>query len=105
VKYDPFSDSFIVVATAGNSGSRAVYLASLAVTSLHLAQPVALSIQRSGANLIVRWPASATGYSLQSSSSLHAPQWLPAGGVPEREGDSLKVTLPASGTRFFRLVK
>jgi hypothetical protein len=104
IKYDPFSDSFVAVITAGNSGSRVVYLGSVTVTSLHLEQ-VRLTIERSSGNVIIRWPASATGYALQSTSSLTTPNWAPAGGMPMPDGDFLKVTVPISGTQFFRLAK
>ena len=104
IKYDQFSDSFLAVATAGGSGSRVVYLGSVTVTSSHLAA-VTLTIARSDGSVIIRWPASAVGYSLESTPSLTTASWAPTGGAPMPDGDFLKVTLPISGNRFFRLVK
>lgn len=113
--YDPSSDSFIAVFTAPvppsspNPGAYPrTYLASVAVTSSHLAatQPP-LTIERSGNDIIIRWPASATGFVLKSSPSLTTPVWTgPAGGTPQPDGDFLKVTITApTGNSFYRLEK
>jgi hypothetical protein len=104
IKYDPFSHSFVAVATAGGGGSRVVYLGSVTVTSLHLPS-VKLTIERNGANVTIRWPASAVGYNLESTPSLTTPSWTPAGGVPMPDGEFLKATVPISGNGFFRLKK
>ncbi len=105
IKYDRFTDSFFAVATAGGSPARVVYLASVSVTSSHLPPPPRLTIERSGSNVIIRWPASATGYNLQATASLSAPAWSGAGGVPMADGEFLRVTVPISGNQFFRLEK
>jgi len=106
IKYDPFSDSFVVVAAAGGSGSRALYLAAVQVTSSLLPEAPALTIQREGNNVVIRWPASATGYGLQSSASLSAPNWIPSPTAPVVDGNFLKLTAPiGSGSQFFRLIR
>jgi hypothetical protein len=105
IKYDPFSDSFLAVATAGASGARSIYLASVTVTSMHLPPPPRLTIARDGSNVIIRWPVAATGYQLQATPSIAGAGWTAAGGVSTVEGDMVKVTLPMSGNRFFRLEK
>lgn len=107
--YDPNSDSFIAVFTGNNplGGNRTTYLASVTVTSSHLdVEPPVLTIERSGGNVIIRWPATATGYVLKSATSLTSPVWTgPAGGTPVADGDFLKVTIPISENSFFRLEK
>jgi hypothetical protein len=107
VTYDPSSDSFVAVFTANDplGGNRVTYLASVSVTSSHLAAQPALTIERSGNDIVIRWPASATGYTLESSPGLTTPVWTgPAGGTPVPDGQFLKVTIPApTGTAFFRL--
>jgi hypothetical protein len=107
--YDPNSDSFIAAFTSTHPvvGNRVTYLASVSVTSSHLAAQPTLTIARSGNDIVIRWPASATGYVLKSSPSLTSPVWTgPAGGTPQPDGDSLKVTITApTGNSFYRLEK
>jgi hypothetical protein len=62
-----------------------------------------LAIEIVGSNVRVSWPTSATGFSLQSTTSLSPASWGPAGGTLTVEGDQNVVTLPATGTQFFRL--
>jgi hypothetical protein len=60
-----------------------------------------------GANKTVRfaWPSSATGFVLQQTDSLSAPQWTPVTTVAVVEGADNVVTISVSGTRFYRLMK
>lgn len=112
--YDPQSDSFIAVFTSPApvltptpGAFPRTYLASVSVTSSHLAVPPTLTIARSGNDVVIRWPASATGYVLKSTPSLTSPSWTgPAGGTPQPDGDFLKVTITApTGNSFYRLEK
>lgn len=106
IKYDPFSDSFLAVAAAGGSGSRVLYLAAVQVTSSLLPEAPGLTIQREANNVVIRWPASATGYTLQASPSLSAPNWSAVGGAPEADGSFLKQTVAiGTGMQFFRLIR
>ncbi len=53
--------------------------------------------------LQLSWPASATGYVLESSVAL-ADDWFPTTEIPTLEGDRYVVTIPTSGNqRYFRL--
>ncbi|MBI4327119.1 MAG: Ig-like domain-containing protein [Chloroflexi bacterium] len=66
-----------------------------------------LSIDRAGANLVVSWPTTATGFALEETSNL-APgaSWTPVGGTPTVEGNQFKVTLlPGSTAKYYRLRK
>lgn len=105
IKYDPNSDSFLVVYTADNplGGNRTTYLTSVGVTSYHLAPPT-LTIQVSGPNVILRWPTAAAGFTLESKSVINGPTWTAVGTAPVIEGNFYKVTVPASGAaNFYRL--
>lgn len=105
VKYSPISKSFLAVFTS-NPGI--TYLAALQVTSSHLAPvtPPSLTITAQGPNVVLSWPASATGFDVQTSSSLSPVAWQSAGLTPTVDGDVNKVTVPASGAaQFFRLSK
>jgi hypothetical protein len=104
IKYDRFSDSFLAVFTGGNSPSRVTYLAALSVTSSYISvAPPSLTITLSGANAILRWPATAAGYTLKETASLSSPSWGAVGGTPSQVGDQLELTVPVSGNRFYRL--
>jgi hypothetical protein len=62
-----------------------------------------LAIVLQGGNVRVSWSTNATGFSLHSTTSLTPASWGPAGGTLTVEGDQNVVTLPATGTQFFRL--
>ena len=65
-----------------------------------------LSIIKSGDNVIVSWPASATGYTLTSTASLSAPSWSTNTEPQVVAGDQITVTLPVSGApRYLRLAQ
>jgi hypothetical protein len=92
IKYDPSSDSFVAAFTAGSSGSRVVYLASVTVTSAHL--PLGpVTIERSGNNVTIRWPA---GTTLQEATSITG-TFTDVPGPP-----TSPLTIPATGTKFYR---
>ena len=69
----------------GVSGSGTVFRLTLPV-------PPLLAIARSGTNVILSWPAS--GYTLQSTTNLASPQWIPVSGQNT-------VTNPIAGTQMF----
>ncbi|MCO5053429.1 MAG: hypothetical protein M9920_14165 [Verrucomicrobiae bacterium] len=64
-----------------------------------------LTITRVGSDIRIAWPASATGFGLKTSSSLPSVNWTDVAATPTVEGDQNVVTLPATGTQFFRLEK
>ena len=69
-----------------------------------------LKIQQSGANIIVSWPASSTGYKLQQAIALaNAPAWTdvvspPAPPTVVAGADNTVTYSSPSGNRYFRLV-
>jgi uncharacterized repeat protein (TIGR01451 family) len=67
---------------------------------------VQLSVVRSGSNIIISWPASATGYVLESTPSLQSPvTWTQVTTPPPQlVGDQKTVTIGTTNTSlFFRL--
>lgn len=65
-----------------------------------------LSIQISGANAVISWPvADSTGYVLQEGAALTPASWANSGTVVNTNGGQKSVTVPATGTRFYRLIK
>ena len=63
----------------------------------------ALDIQRLGNTLSIVWPLGLTGYVLEASPSLTAPNWQPVSGV---NADCANATVPIGpGMRFFRLIR
>ncbi len=106
VKYDPLSDSFVVAFTAANpaGGNQRTYVSSFSVSTSAVAAP-SLTVARDGASVVIRWPASATGFTLQATPDLGTPNWQPAGGTPVPDGQNLKVTVTPTGTQFYRLKK
>ena len=73
-------------------------------------QPTAaptLSIDRAGANLVISWPATATGFALDETGNLAlGASWTPVASIPTVEGNQFKVTLsPGSTTKYYRLRK
>jgi len=64
-----------------------------------------LTITPSGSNLIISWPA--IPGTLQQSTSLSSPNWLPVAGTPVLNTNGYSLTVPATpgGTDFFRLVQ
>lgn len=65
-----------------------------------------LSVTRSGNNLVISWPASATGYALQATASLTNPSWSAVSATNTVVGSQETVTLPiGGGASFYRLKK
>jgi hypothetical protein len=77
--------------------------ALLLVFSEGTASGVELKISKEGTNVVVSWPASATNFALEASSSL-ATGWTAVASAPVTNQQVVSVTLPVAGAqRFFRL--
>ncbi|PYX63925.1 MAG: hypothetical protein DMG78_31085, partial [Acidobacteria bacterium] len=61
----------------------------------------ALTATRSGSELILSWPTSATGFTLESTGALPASSWTTVGGVVN---NSVTNTI-GPGNKFYRLRK
>ena len=69
--------------------------------SVENAQRPGLSVSQSAGNITVSWPASFTGFTLQSANSLTSPvTWTAVNGVANNS-----VTLSAASAQYFRLIK
>jgi hypothetical protein len=56
--------------------------------------------------LVVAWPASSEGFSLEESVSLSTPNWMSVTTMPAVVGDENQVIIPhTAGTRFYRLAR
>lgn len=66
-----------------------------------------LAILRAGTDVVVSWPASATGYKLFASAALGATAaWSEVTATPTAAGDRLTVKLtPTAAQQFYRLQK
>jgi uncharacterized repeat protein (TIGR03803 family) len=84
----------------GQSGSGTVFRLSVG-----LVVPPKLTIALSGANVVLKWPATATGFILQSAANLASPLvWTNNPTAPAVINGQNTVTNPISGTQlFFRL--
>jgi len=98
--------------TYTNAGNYPVYLtlqsasgASATVVST-ASVPPAVSLTRTGTNNVVRWPAWATDYQLQSTTNVAAPNWPVVTNFPVLTGyDSVTTNSTTNGACFFRLKK
>ncbi len=81
---------------------------ALGIVSITVSGPAApaLTIVKSGSNVIVKWPNAAADFTLESTTSFSPDNWQPVGIAPVADGSDLTVTVDASsGTVFFRLKK
>jgi len=63
-----------------------------------------LSVQYSGTNWLVGWPAAATGFVLEAAASLEATDWVPVTNPPFQMGNQFVVPITTTDTNgFYRL--
>jgi len=66
--------------------------------------PHSLSMERTGNNVTLAWPATGTNFLLEATLDLGAPDWQGVSGTPGILNDQCVVTLaPGPGNQFFRL--
>lgn len=89
--------------------SDAAIVALGAPTAEGLPQPVtespALAGKREGANLVLTYPLTASGFTVESANALMSPSWTTVtGGDKATNGSSITLTLPiGTGNQFYRL--
>src|SRR5438046_5051864 len=99
---DPFRVNDGIYLVAGNKADPALELIVIEPASAS-SQPQ-LTIIRSGANVILTWPTSATGFTLQSTTNLLSPVWIANPPAPVVVNGQNTVTNPISvSQQFFRL--
>jgi cyclophilin family peptidyl-prolyl cis-trans isomerase len=98
--------------TYTNVGNYPVYLTVLSAFGARTtvvctaSVPPALGLARTGTNNVVRWPAWATDYQLQSTTNVAAPNWPAVTNFPALTGyDSVTTNSTTNGACFFRLKK
>jgi Big-like domain-containing protein/concanavalin A-like lectin/glucanase superfamily protein len=68
--------------------------------------PPSLGVVRSGNDITISWPASATGFELESTDVLPATTWTTVPFTPPQPGQDPSVTVTATnGNKFYRLRK
>lgn len=96
------------VYSAGRNGKSDAVKADSSANSLAVVNPYPiLSISRSGANVLLSWPAWAADFKLQTANLL-APrvEWSDVAITPQTNGDNVMVSLPAPNEpQFFRLAR
>jgi hypothetical protein len=68
-------------------------------------QPLTLSIQKAGADVLLSWPGIQTNFALVSTTNLAAPVWNPVSPLPSLVNDQNVVTnsIPGTTQQFYRL--
>jgi hypothetical protein len=89
-----------------STGFNLLYWETLRVQFVSPPSPPTLTLQLAGANsVILSWPASATGFTLQQNSALGTPNWVNVNTAPTvASGQNQVVLSTANGKCFFRLV-
>jgi uncharacterized repeat protein (TIGR03803 family) len=87
----------------GSTGNGTVFSITLPLPPT----PPSLSITRSGANVVLRWPTNSPGFTLKSATNLVSPiVWTTASPAPVVVNGQNTVTNPASGMqKYYRLEK
>jgi hypothetical protein len=71
----------------------------LAAKASAVVESPVLSVVKEGANIVISWPAAATGFTLEQAGALPATAWTPVPGVANN-----RVTLtPSQAAGFYRL--
>ncbi len=98
--------------TYTNAGNYPVYLTLSSVSGAHVtvvstaSVPPVVGLVRTGTNNVVRWPAWAADYQLQSAADLAAPTWPAVTNFSVLDGyDSVTTNSTTNDTVFFRLKK
>jgi hypothetical protein len=97
----PVGATVVACTAVDHSGNRAACSFTVTVTDA----PISLSIQRSGENVVIRWPVTCVNYTLEGTPSLNPPiHWTPVMAPVGIANGQYQVTVPANGVqRYFRL--
>jgi len=76
------------------------------ISIVQTANAPALGIAHSGGSVVVSWPSSATGFTLQQNTNLAATNWTASGySITTANGTNSITITSASGKLFFRLAQ
>ena len=70
-----------------------------------VAAPPTMRAFVNGSSLTIAWPTSATGFNLETASTVDQNPWNSVGITPTVVGQENQVTVPINGTTFYRLKK
>jgi uncharacterized repeat protein (TIGR03803 family) len=89
----------------GSAGAGTIFAVAVPATGPPAPGPP-LNIRFVGTNVLVSWPSSATGWTLQQCGDLAAGNWSPCPGTISDNGTNQSVSLtPAAASLFFRLAQ
>jgi hypothetical protein len=64
-----------------------------------------LTARRSGNNIVITWPGSFTGYTLETAPTIPSATWTPVTSTVVNGENTATIPIPASGNAFYRLRK
>jgi hypothetical protein len=106
IAVDGGGNSYVTGSFAGSANFGGAILSGGGVYVAKISSSPRLKIGLSGASVLVSWPASATGFDLESATSLSPPDWQPAPESAVTNNGLLEVMVPVNpGGRYFRLHK
>jgi len=74
--------------------------------SSQMQSPPTLTIMRTNSNVVLSWPSTAVGFTLQQTPTLVAASWGPVNMVPTDDGVTKRVTVPITNSQsFYRLTR
>jgi len=106
----PGLNFLLITVTSANLGNYSVAVANnngtvtSSAASLQTPGPPALAIAQSGKSIVVSWPSSATGFTLQQNANLATTNWMTSAYPISTNGTTESITISSpSGNMFFRL--
>ena len=77
------------------------------ITAVQMPGAPLLSVSLTATNtVLISWPSPSTGFNLQQNGSLGTPSWVNVTNSPVQVGQQWQlIARPASGNKFFRLLK
>lgn len=98
------SPQWVAAGDFNGDGQTDLTVANASGVLLLLNTTIHLDARRSGSTITVSWPYSATGFVLESVSSLSVTNWSPAAETPTSNSGCWEIVVPANtAERYFRL--
>jgi hypothetical protein len=95
-----------VITITARNGSGLTATCQATITVLDNSTAPAMTITRQDPNVVITWPQTCTPYLLEESVDLGSPTgWQTSTATVESVGGNNRVTVPASGNKFYRLKK
>jgi thiol-disulfide isomerase/thioredoxin len=85
-------------------GNTVEFYYSIVRPLLRSAPNIRAQIRQQGTNVVISWPGTEFGYTVESRTNLSSASWIPTNGKPQMTNGQHAVTFPAaSSAQFFRL--